>query len=200
MKVKIAALLVTLVCSAPGAMAQQNMGFNKVYDATYDYYMPSGPTTMRLSCDGAGRIRSETVLNGRSHVSISDYNQKATFAIDDSTKAVTKMAQQNTPGTPSSSDAQRVSLGDRVFDGHNCEGWQTTTNGKKTELWVDKDLGCTVLMTIDGKPQMKLKSASANSIGAQYFSPPPGYRVVDMNETVRRMQEMAKKYPQRKQR
>jgi len=195
MKATIAALLITAATVCQPALAQENTGYSKVYDATYDYYMPSGPTQMRLSCDGMGRIRSETVMNGRSFVSVTDANQKATFSIDDSTRAVSKMAMQNTPGLPSSNSSQRVSLGDKMVEGRLCEGWQTTTaSGKKSEAWIDKSLGCPVLMTLDNKPQMRIKTSSTNSIGAQYFAPPPGYRLVDMNEQVRRAQENAKKY------
>lgn len=195
MKAKLAALFITASVFAPSAMAQENTGYNKVYDATYDYYMPSGPTQMRLSCDGAGRIRSETVMNGRSFVSVTDANQKATFSIDDSTKAVSKMAMQNAPGIPTGNSSQRTSLGDKMVEGRLCEGWQTTTaSGKKSEAWIDKTLGCPVLMTLDNKPQMKIRTSSANSIGPQYFAPPPGYRLVDMNEQIRRAQENAKKY------
>lgn len=195
MKVKLAAFFIAASVFAPSAMAQENAGYNKVYDATYDYYMPSGPTQMRLSCDGGGRIRSETVMNGRSFVSITDANQKATFSIDDSTKAVSKMAMQNAPGVPTGNSSQRTSLGDKIVEGRLCEGWQTTTaSGKKSEAWIDKTLGCPVLITLDNKPQMKIRTSSANSIGPQYFAPPPGYRLVDMNEQIRRAQENAKKY------
>lgn len=198
MKLKSLVLIATLIMSAPSVMAQENKGYNKTYDASYDYYMPSGVTSMRLSCDGNGRIRAETVMNGRSHVSITDYNAKASFGIDDVTKTVSKMALQNPPGAPP--ESEKVSLGEKVVNGHNCDGWQSTSNGHKTEAWIDKELGCTVLMTIDDKPKMKLRSATATNIGSQYFAPPAGYRRLDMDAGLRRAQEMAKKFQNKKPR
>jgi len=200
MKLKtIAAVVVALVSSAPCAFAEENP-YSKTYDATYDYYMPSGPTTMRLSSDGQGRLRSEIQMAGRPYVSITDWNQKATFSIDDQSRAVSKMDYKTAPGATPPDDSKRTSLGEKVVEGKTCDGWQYISNGRTSEMWVDKDSGATVLMTLDNKPQMKLKFVSKTSIGQQYFQAPPGYRVHDLNEQMRRAQELAKKYQNQRHR
>lgn len=196
MKLKTAAIaIITLFATGvPSAMAEQNP-YGKPYDAVYDYTIPgSGSTTLRLSCDGQGKLRSESTIAGRSVVSITDWNSKTTYSIDDTSKTVNKMPSAGGPGAPPVDESKRTSLGDKMIDGRLCEGWQYVSQGQTSQSWTDKDVGCAVLMTLDGKPQMKLKSATKGSIAAQYFQVPAGYRVVDMQEQIRRAQEMAKKY------
>lgn len=195
MKLKIAALVVTFAACTSSALADSNP-YAKMYDATYDHFTPSGTSTMRLTSDGQGHLRAEANHGGRSIVSISDWNAKTTYTIDDTNRLVGKLPMNNAPGTPPVDESKRTSLGDKVVDGHNCEGWQYSNNGHTSQSWLDKDLGCAVLMTLDGKPQMRLKTCSPTSLPAQYFAPPPGYRVADVGEQMRRAEALAKKHQQ----
>ncbi len=152
---------------------------------------------MRLTSDGQGHLRSEATSGGRSFVAITDWNTKIQYAVDDQSRTVAKMPLTNAPGTPPVDESKRTTLGDKVIDGRNCEGWQyTTPNGHVSQSWIDKDLGCAVLMTLDGKPQMRLKTCSPTTLPAQYFALPGGYRVADMTEHLRRAEALKEKHQQ----
>lgn len=196
MKLKITALVLTLASCSGIALAETNP-YAKPYDATYDHFSDAGTSSMRLTSDGQGRLRAEATNQGRSVVSITDWNSKSTYTIDDANRLVSKMPATNAPGTPPVDESKRTSLGDRVVDGRNCEGWQYIADGQHiSQSWNDKELGCVVLMTLDGKPRMRLKTCSPTTLPAQYFTPPAGYRVADMTEQLRRAEALQKKHIQ----
>ncbi|MDZ4835098.1 MAG: hypothetical protein SGJ27_15085 [Candidatus Melainabacteria bacterium] len=195
MKLKAAALFLAFATCTNSAMADTNP-YNKPYDATYDHFTSAGTSTMRLTSDGQGHLRSEATHSGRSIVAITDWNSKTNYGIDDTSRLVSKMPMTNAPGTPPVDESKRTSLGDRMIDGRNCEGWQYANNGHVSQCWSDKDLGCAVLMTLDGKPQLRLKTCSPTTLPAQYFAPPPGYRIADLGEQLRKAEALARKHQQ----
>ncbi len=195
MKRKVTLLMTTLLLGvSQPALAD---AYDKPYDAVYDQVTIAGTITLRVSCDGQGHLRTESNLGGRSLVTINDMKNKWGYTIDDYRKKVSRIPLSDAPGAPPANEGQKTSLGTRVVDGRTCEGWEFKRNGHTGQSWIDPDVGCCVVSILDGKVQMRLKTATKTALAPVYFTLPANYPVIDMNQQVRQAQDNAKKLKSR---
>ncbi len=173
----------TLVSLAQFALPSLAAGPTKAFEATIET-AATGGTSQQWS-DGKGHVRSESMLGGVKRVSILDFNNMTVYSINDQNKTITQMPISGGENDPS---IQWTPIGNKVIDGHPCQGKRSTSNGSVIELWTGTDTGCTVLLTSNGSPVQKLKSWSAATPSAAMFSLPSGYKTVDMSEMMKRMQ------------
>ncbi len=194
MKRKMILSIALLFAASQAAFAEP---FDKPYDAMYDHVTPAGTNLLRMSCDGQGHLRTESALGGRSLVTINDMKNRVGYTIDDVNKKVVRVPLSDTPGAPPADESQKTSLGTRVIDGRSCEGWEYKRNGHIAQSWIDSDVGCCVVSMLDGKVQMRLNTSTKTPLAPIYFSVPPNYPVIDMNQQIHQAQEYAKKYQNR---
>ncbi len=174
------AFVFTVLANVPADAA----GTGKPYEAVIDN-VTAGMSSKQWS-DGRGRIRSETLVNGIKNVSIIDINNHVTYAINEQTKTVMKI-----PFNPPPEENPKIqwqNIGNKVIDGHPCSGKKGNSNGSVMEVWTGNDTNCSVLVTNNGKPVMKLKSWKATNPDPSLFALPQGYKVTDMAEMMKGMQ------------
>ncbi|MBX9723917.1 MAG: DUF4412 domain-containing protein [Candidatus Obscuribacterales bacterium] len=176
-------LSLSVVALAQLALPSLAAGPTKAFEATVES-AATGGTSQQWS-DGKGHLRSESMLGGVKRVSILDFNTMTSYSINDQNKTITQMPLSGGESDPS---MQWTPIGNKVIDGHPCQGKRSSANGSVYELWTGTDTGCTVLLTSNGSPVQKLKSWTAATPSAAMFSLPSGYKTVDMSAMMKRMQ------------
>jgi outer membrane lipoprotein-sorting protein len=95
-------------------------------------------------------------------------------------------------------------IGKDTLLGHPCEIYQMTQNGMGNEpmtskIWIASDLGMPLKVETSSKSKGMIGTARAQSVKTNVtladslFQVPAGYKVTDMAELAKRMQEMSKK-------
>jgi len=131
-------------------------------------------STQHIWSDGHGHLRSETTVAGKNYVTIMDLNTKTNYAINDEARTITQVPLSE----PAS--AQWQPIGNKVIEGHPCQGKRTTQGRIVMETWTGDDTDCAVLITTNGSPMQKLKSWSAANPSPSLFALPAGYKTVDI--------------------
>ncbi len=159
----------------------------KPFDCTYTVTTPQANSTMRMSTDGQGHMRTETSSMGSSVVSIMDYtNMTQTSLIQQGKMAMRSKIPADGGYISDAESAKKQNckpLGQKVVGGHPCHGWAYSTPSGKSEVWTADDIGCFVLSTTTGptgKYVTELKSYSKNAPAKSAFDIPADYKLMKM--------------------
>ena len=171
-----------LVCLLLPAAQAAPAYCDKPYEATIENV--SSNTTSHSWNDGRGKMRTETNVGGVNRASIMDFNARVTYSIDDQNKTVMKMPMNFSPEQDPKNKWETIP-GVRVVEGHPCTGKRMLQNGSQMEVWTGNDTGCSVLVSSNGRPVMKLRSYKPAAPNPSLFSPPAGYKVVDMADMMK---------------
>jgi hypothetical protein len=173
-----------------GAFAADLEYPKQAYDATYASSGPMGSSTMRMSSDGKGHMRTESNAGGQKVVSISDYPNKMAYSIIESQKMVMKVPLKAGPQVHDAESAKKANakdLGIKVVNGHPSHGWEYTTDGGKVQTWVGEDTHCLVkseTTTAQGKMTMDLKTYNGTKPADDLFKvPTTGYKTMQVPGT-----------------
>ncbi|HEY9786246.1 MAG TPA: DUF4412 domain-containing protein [Candidatus Obscuribacterales bacterium] len=181
---KLGLILIALLASTTCAVAQTqgHLPPQKPFDATYQMLTdPSQNMTTRVICDGQGRTRSESTIQGQQYISLSDMNKKVSYSLNVQQKTAMRVPIENAATyDPQYAKTQSKPIGAKMVEGRPCHGWLMTQGGHQTETWIADDLGCTVLVMADGKPLMRMVRSNPYSANASTFSVPSDYRIVEM--------------------
>jgi len=180
----LASVLATLVCCSAALAIDYP---KKVFDATYEITSPSGPSTMRMTSDGKGRMRTETHSGGSKFVTIADYPNLASITLLEAQKMAMKgkLSADSYQGSETADMKKKGAkdLGSKVVAGHPCHGYEYSTAGKfLTQIWIGNDIDWFVQSTATlptGKSVTTLKSYTTKAPDPTLFSmtPPAGYKV-----------------------
>ncbi len=164
--------------------SSQAAEYPKVYDANYECQAGASKTSMRLTSDGKGKVRSESKTSAYKMVSILDYPAKTTYAIMDAQKSVMKMplkdAYVGTVGEVLKTKKAAKDLGTKNIGGRLCRGCSYTEKGTDTEMWVDEANQLLVKSnskTGNMSTSMTLISANTNAPAAALFDIPKNYKI-----------------------
>lgn len=182
MKREIFIALAAVALVAPSAMAG-TYPTNK-FDARYEVAGPSGKSEMRMASDGAGQFLTQTEAAGQKYVTLVDYKKNTSTTLINQGK----MAMQSKLPADSGYVADENSvkkqggklIGSKSVAGHPCKGYQYTTPGGKTEVWIGDDVKIMVqssTATQGGTVKMTLKSV-AGAPPADAFKVPAGYKLM----------------------
>ncbi|CAN5226790.1 hypothetical protein BH10CYA1_BH10CYA1_07680 [soil metagenome] len=180
----LGSVLATLMCCS-AALA---IGYpKKVFDATYEITSPSGPSTMRMTSDGKGHMRTETKSGGSKFVTIADYPGLVSITLLEAQKMAikTKLSQDSYQGSETADMKKKGAkdLGSKVVAGHPCHGYEYNSAGKfLTQIWLGNDIDWFVQSSATlptGKSVTTLKSFTTKAPDSALFSmtPPAGYKV-----------------------
>lgn len=191
MRSSFASVLVVLGIAASLAVSAGAQNGPKIpFQATFEHTQAGTVTRQTTYSDGRGHMRSEyTGQNGTVTASIMDFPAKCMYSINDPLKTVMKMPLDSKWRTDDDymTKMKAQKLAPRVIDGHPCTGWQYNTDGHVTQIWTGTDTDCTVLMTTDNAPTMRLKTFARTNPPAQLFAVPAGYKVQDMSAFMQQM-------------
>ncbi len=163
--------------------AQAADQYPKVYDANYECQNGATKTSVRMTSDGKGKIRSESKAAAYKIVSIMDYPAKTTYAIMDAQKTVMKMpikdAYVGSVGEVLKTKKAK-DLGMKNIAGRNCHGCSYTEKGTTIEMWIDE--ANQLLVKSNSKTgniatSMTLVSANNNAPAPSLFAIPKDYKV-----------------------
>lgn len=144
-------------------------------------------TTSHIWSDGKGKMRSESIIAGVNQVTISDYNNKVSYSINDQARTITKIP-FSAPDAPSAKTQWQAINGVKVIEGHPCTGKRANVDGSVMEVWTGTDTDCSVLVTSNGKSVMKLKNWWGKAPNPSLFCLPSGYKMMDMTEMMKNIQ------------
>lgn len=152
--------------------------YSAVYQTLAD---PSSPVQTHIMSDGKGHTRSESTVAGQQYVSIMDSTKKECVSLNMQSKTATKVNFDSSAYYDPNYAKSQKPLGSKVVDGHPCHGWQMITGGTQTQTWIGDDIGCTVLVTSNNKPFMRLvKHQPAFVPTPDLFIVPPGFKIVQV--------------------
>jgi hypothetical protein len=161
--------------------------FPKAYDATYESKGGAVTIQMHILSNGKGQTRTETTLqNAMKTVIIVDTPANIAYQILEASKTIRTCASDKTESYPiDAAQAKKrdaKSLGEKLVDGHICQGWSYKTGDRMTEVWIDKQTQAMVksIVTSGGIAlEFDLKSLKATEPDSSNFVvPKSGYKVV----------------------
>lgn len=180
----LGSVLATLMCCTAALAVDYP---KKVFDATYEITSPSGKTTMRMTSDGKGHMRTETQSSGFKSVTIADYPGLASITLLEAQKMAIKgkLSQDSYQGSETADMKKKGAkdLGSKVVAGHPCHGYEYSSASKiLTQIWIGNDIDWFVESTATmptGKSITTLKSFTTKAPDPALFSmtPPAGYKV-----------------------
>lgn len=180
----LGSVLATLVCCSAALAVDYP---KKVFDATYEITSPAGATTMRMTSDGKGRMRTETNTAGNKCITIADYPGLASLTLLEAQKMAIKgkLSAESYQGSETADMKKKGAkdLGNKVVVGHPSHGYEYNSAGKfLTQIWIGNDIDWFVQSTAtlpNGKSVTTLKSFSSKAPDPALFSmtPPAGYKV-----------------------
>lgn len=176
---QLAVIIGILSLSLVPALAQlpPERPFDAVYQTLTD---PSQAMQTRVICDGRGHTRSESTISGQKYISVMDSAKRVCYALNAQLKTATKVPFDTAAYHDPAYAKSQKPIGVKVVDGHHCHGWQMNSDGHQTQSWIADDIGCTVLVTVDNKPLMRLVKYQPYVPNPSLFSIPSDYKIVEM--------------------
>jgi len=186
-RLRLVSALSLLLCASSWSPSLAQTWSTKPFDATYEIATGGRIILSRTINDGQGHQRQESSTPQGKVISILDYPNKVMWNLMEAQKMAMKLPLNPSSTHPSITDQQSAkrsnakSLGNKVIDGHPCQGWQASTQGMTSETWIGTDINNLVYAVSSG-PQgqqtTRLKQFSAATPSASLFAVPPGYKVM----------------------
>lgn len=169
------------ILSLSSAQAMAQLPPERPYDAVYQTLADSSSSMQtHIISDGRGHTRSESTISGQQYVSIMDSTKRVCYALNAQMKTATKVPFDTSAYYDPNYAKSQKPIGVKVVEGHPCHGWLMNSGGHQTQTWVADDIGCTVLVTSDNKPFMRLVKFQPYAANASMFTVPSDYRIVEM--------------------
>jgi hypothetical protein len=189
MKSNISSSVLTVTLSLMFTAAAQSVEISKkAFQSEYENTASSGiKTTSRMSSDGKGHGRTESISGNRRTISIMDYGARKIFILNPELKTVMTMPFRDDDMEGMAAAGKKISatarpLGVKLIDGHMCTGKHYDLDGGGSEdIWTGNDIDGTrvyskVTMPKFGVSESHLKSYSAVAPPADAFTIPAGYK------------------------
>jgi hypothetical protein len=185
MKVLPPAVLIASLFFMQSAFAEDLPYPKKAYDATYEIKASTGDSTMRMGSNGKGLMFVQSMGKSKTMdtTSITDYPNKVVITVIPASKMIMRTPMTTTqPVITDVQSAQKQgakSLGAKTVDGHPCHGFESSTKGIISQVWIGDDIQHMVHSDTTGpnfKSSMSLKTWSDKAPSADAFKTPAGYK------------------------
>ncbi len=171
--------------SGATAFGAGDPGFDKPYDAVMTITDPQGTTIeSRTTCDGKGKLRSESKSALGTNVTIMDHKAKKVSTIIEPSKMVIVTPLMEGSGVAGAAPPKKANLKDlgiKTINGHPCKGEAFEEGKTKKEYWTGTDINYLVKSTSSTNGQKvvtELKSYSTKTPDPKLFEIPAGYKTM----------------------